>query len=140
MGQLSQYIINLMDNLEKIGFKNITKSDRNLSICLICFFYIIVFTLPFLIFDKSYIPLFLISGMLLSFVVFFISIFISGKSFDNVLLFTGILSLIIPIMIISIWITIKITPYRGNNPLMLRTHKIKYLIRKSKYNKLKFWK
>ena len=34
----------------------------------------------------------------------------------------------------------KFVPYRGNDPMKLRAYKVKILIRKTRINKLKFWK
>jgi len=34
----------------------------------------------------------------------------------------------------------KFVPYRGDNPMLIRSYKIRYLKRKSRINKIKFWK
>lgn len=44
------------------------------------------------------------------------------------------------LMMLSIKITSKFIPYRGNDPMLIRSGKIKYLKRKVKINRLKFWK
>jgi len=46
----------------------------------------------------------------------------------------------IMIFLLSFYLTLKIMPYRGHDPMKLRRVKLKKLIRKSKFNKLKFWK
>ena len=34
----------------------------------------------------------------------------------------------------------KFVPYRGDNPMLIRSYKIRYLKRKARINKIKFWK
>ena len=57
---------------------------------------------------------------------------------DEFLFWIGIITL--PIALLSFRIVLQFVPYRGTNLMIIRKKKLKMIIRKTRINKLKFWK
>ena len=134
---IKNYIEKQLEHLEKKGTDNLTENDKSIGIVVFIILYSILFGVIFLINNllTSIIISSIIIIMLLSFIYFM------HKDDNKYYTIAGVVG-IIPIIIfwLSLLITLKIIPYRGDNLMLQRKSKIKILIRKTKINKLKFWK
>jgi len=124
--------------LEKRGAKEMTKNDRRNTLILGILFELI--TIAIILLSVKFLLLKLIISVYIL-ITLGITYYIIEKDF-NPPEFILIIIATLPLFyfILAIYIMLSITPYRGNDPMKLRKEKLRILIRKSKYNKLKFWK
>jgi hypothetical protein len=136
---INKHIDKYVDRLDKLGIGEISKKEQIYCYILIGIFHFFVFSVLFFI-----IPLKIISVPLIIIIfiisMLFIIIDVRDKyyEYNNLMLFLGIFT--IPIVIIIYFLILKISPYRGKDPMLIRKSKLKMLIRKSKIKKFKFWK
>lgn len=126
------------DKLEKLGVNDITEKESNLGICILIFLHILIYGILILFIPKLFISIPLVVFLILLACVYF---YLSEKDDygnDDKVLYTGIYS--IPLSVIVLTIILKLSPYRGNDPMMIRKYKLRTLKRKMIRNKLKFWK
>jgi len=124
--------------LESRGAKEMTIKDRNAVLWVGCGIELILITILMIfigiVWLKLTISLYLLITLLTTIVI--IEKDIDAPDF--------MFLIIVPIHLIfflsSIALVIAATPYRGKNEMKIRKHKLKRLIRKSKFDKLKFWK
>lgn len=125
--------------LESRGAKEMTKKDRKSVLWVGSGIELIIIT--FLIIFVGIVWLKLTISLYLLTTLIFTIIIIEKDIFDPPdFVFTITVTIHLIFFILSIILVIAATPYRGKNQMKIRSAKLKRLIRKSKFDKLKFWK
>jgi len=125
--------------LESRGAKEMTIRDRKATLYLGIVTELIIITLIMTFVGIMWLKLAISIYLLITLIITMI-IIETDKIDPPDFLFVAIVTIHLFFFILSIWLIIEITPYRGDNPMKLRKEKLRKLIRKSKFEKLKFWK
>jgi len=130
-----------IEKLENLGIDDITKKEEYFAFGILIVFHLLLYLFLFLIIPIKSISIPLISALFIISVIF---VWLDYKDeygdYEDTLSLFGLGITIIPLTIIVYYLLMKFVPYRGNNKMRIRQAKLKMLIRKSRINKLKFWK
>lgn len=121
--------------LDKRGAQTLNKKDRIILFTVYAILYLILFAIIYFSFE-----LFVAIGLIILIsagFTFFIITLDKNNINENLLLLTGISA--IPFILLAVRITLLIVPYRGEDLMIQRKSKLKFIIRKTKYKKIKFW-
>jgi len=126
-------------SLDEYGLDDNDKRSNIITSVLISLLYILLFSSLFFLIPVKIISLSLIGLILIPSIIFLIRTQRDEGIENNFILILGFTFL--PLSILSLKILMKFfVPYGGDDPMKLRAQKIKILIRKTRINKLKFWK
>ena len=136
---ISSLLENILDKFEKKGLNGYNNKDKLLNIKILSLLLIICVVSLTIIFNwivSCIIFGYFIISMLFIFLV--VRNDIKSRFIFNISFIIGIIPFLF--LILSLWITLIIIPYRGNDLYKLRIYKLKRLKRKSYFNKIKIWK
>jgi hypothetical protein len=135
--KIKSFLEKIVNRLEKKGVDDLTERDTQIGAAILLLQYTFLIIILFLL------PIKLLTSIILTCIVLLSSglfIFLMEKDHYNDKLMFVIGIIFIPIVLISLILTVKIVPYRGDDLMMLRKSKLKIITRKTKLKKLKFWK
>ena len=128
---------NTIERLDKKGVDDLTNKDGVVMVIVILLLYATIITPLFLLISKISIPI-IITTLLVGSSLLFIYLMEQDNDNDNLMFFIGFI--FISLMILTMAITLRIVPYRGDDEMLLRKHKLKRITRKTKFKKIQFWK